>query len=402
MKYNRWIYGITTAAVLTILAACSKMDATYKDYLGNGENIYVGKVDSVTAQAGKDRLQLTFLLISDPKVSTYKVYWNGRQDSVVNNVVRGAGVDTIRVIIDKNLIEGPNNFEIFTFDTDGHTSVKVSTIGYMYGDNYESSLVNRALKSIGATEDGSKAVLTWFPARNGEVGVELVYMDNMDMEHKIIVPASETITEIADYKEKSPFQFRALYKPEESAIDTFPVEFSEDSLPVFERKLDKSQFLEYPLPTDASTGFGWVMPRLWDENINVGYATANGSGMNRWFTFDLGTTVTLSKYRLWQSQDRIFRDQNPYTWEIWGTDNPPADGSFTNWTKLMDCQAIKPSGLPLGQVSTEDQDYAKAGQEFVFADGLPPVRYIRIKYLSIWGNQSFLTLGEISFWTHDH
>jgi hypothetical protein len=401
MQPTKWFKYIGFGLIILALAACSKMDATYDEFLKDGEGIYVGKVDSVKVLAGKNRVQLYFLLISDPKISKYKVYWNNKADSIVNNVQRSAGVDTIRVIIDKNLQEGPNNFEIYTFDNLGHSSMKVEAQGNVYNNIYQAEIAARALKPVELTDDGLKVKLTWFPAVTGEVRTEITYTDNTNAVRSLTVTPDQLTTELPEYKEGGTFSFKTLYIPEPGAIDTFQVNSINYTMPLFERKLDKSLFKEKPLPSDVATGFGWVMPRLWDNNLGLGYATANNSGVGKWFTFDLGTTVTLSKYRLWQTQDRIYRDQNAKQWEIWGTDNPPADGSFTNWTKLMTCDSYKPSGLPLGQTSGADVAYAAAGQEYIFPAGLPPVRYIRIKVITNYGLQTFQTMGEITFWTKD-
>jgi hypothetical protein len=402
MQSKNFFQYIFCATLVVYATACSKMNATYDEFLEDGETIYVGKADSVKAMGGKNRLQLQFLLISDPKISRYKVYWNGRNDSLVNSVTRGAGVDTIRVIIDKNLVEGPNNFEIYTFDKLGHSSMKAEVIGYMYNTVYQSEIAPRAMKPLELSDDGLTVKLTWFPAQTGEVRTEVTYTDKTDVQRTITVLPGQLTTNLPDYKEGGAMSYKTFYTPEPAAIDVFTVNSLATTLPLFERKLDKSLFKEKVLPTDVATGFGWVMPRLWDNNLGLGYATANNSGVGKWFTFDMGVTANLSKYRLWQTQDRIYRDQNALTWEIWGTDNPPADGSFTNWTKLMTCQSIKPSGLPLGQTTAADVAYAAAGQEFIFPAGLPPVRYIRIKVITNYGLQTFQTMGEISFWTIDH
>jgi len=62
---------------------------------------------------------------------------------------------------------------------------------------------------------------------------------------------------------------------------------------------------------------------------------------------------------------------------------------------------IKPSGSPQGTVTTADTEFAAKGTEYIFPEGLPPVRYIRIKVIRNYVNQTFMTFGEMSFWTKD-
>lgn len=94
-----------------------------------------------------------------------------------------------------------------------------------------------------------------------------------------------------------------------------------------------------------------------------------------------------------------FQRGNLKTWEVWGrTDTPPADGSWDGWTKLMDCESHKPSGLPVGQHTAEDWEYLQAGEDFEFPAEAPPVRYIRFKVLETWGGMDFIHFTEFTFW----
>ncbi|MND70437.1 hypothetical protein D3C80_619420 [compost metagenome] len=87
--------------------------------------------------------------------------------------------------------------------------------------------------------------------------------------------------------------------------------------------------------------------------------------------------------------------------EIWGSNKPAADGSWDNWTKLADCESIKPSKLPGIEKNEADFAFAKAGEDFVLTEGLPKVRYIRIKVLETWGKANFATIGELNVYTKD-
>ncbi len=53
--------------------------------------------------------------------------------------------------------------------------------------------------------------------------------------------------------------------------------------------------------------------------------------------------------------------------EIWGSNNPNADGSWASWDSIGTFESFKPSGLPLGQVSAEDIQFARVdGEDFDF------------------------------------
>jgi len=402
MKTIKCVAYLFLCTIVFYMSSCTKMN-DYEKYMPTGEIKYTGKVDSTVVHSGNGRVKLTMMMGSDPTRTKIRMYWNNRADSSEMSFQPTAKMDTINMFVN-NLAQGSYIFNIYSYDDHGNSSVMSQASGIVYDGSYNSRLSNRVL-NLNLSDDGQKVVLNWSVANAGEIGIGIIYTDNAGVVHKTIVPKEESVTQIQDYKPGSILSYKSLYLPDPAAIDTFSINYSIVTLPLFERKLDKALFREMALPTDVGTGFGWLMPRLWNDQISPAdpnsFATNGGAGVNRWFTFDLGVTTTLSQYRVWQTQDRIYTDQNALTWEIWGSDNPPADGSFTNWTKLMDCQSIKPSGLPLGNNSQEDIDFAKAGQNFIFPVGLQPVRYIRIKVLSTYRDQSFMTFGEISFWTHD-
>lgn len=403
MKTIKFLAYLLLGVISCYLCSCSKINDVNK-FAPNGEIKYTGRVDSTIVYSGKGRIKLTMMLGNDLSRKKIKVYWNNRADSAEMNLQQTSKKDTVSMIIN-NLAEGQYNFNIYTYDDQGNSSVMSYANGTVYGSEYFATLANRTLKTLELSNDGQNAILNWPLASTGEFGIEIKYTANDGIAHKVIVPNNELTTVLSNYKPGSLLSYKSLFIPVPTAIDTFSLDYLIVTLPLFEIRLDKTLFKEKILPSDIGSGFGWLMPRLWNDQISNAdpnsFATSGGSGVNRWFTFDLGVTKTLSRYKVWQTQDRIYTDQNALTWEIWGSDNPAADGSFTNWTKLMNCQSIKPSGLALGSKSAEDIEFAKAGQGFALSTGLPPVRYIRIKVLTNYKDPSFMTFGEISFWTHD-
>ncbi|TKG94995.1 DUF4959 domain-containing protein [Puteibacter caeruleilacunae] len=181
----------------------------------------------------------------------------------------------------------------------------------------------------------------------------------------------------------------------ENLSDTVQGEFN----PLLEIELDKANFGTYVLPTDKSSDYGWPIEGLWDGKLTRGYHTAVGSGMPQQVTIDLGAEVKLSRYKIWQRQDNwIWTHGNPRRWEIWGSVHPAADGSYDGWVKMLDCENVKPSGLPAGENSNEDVALAKRGDEFVFDLNSEPVRYIRLRTLETWSGGDFMHVAEMSFW----
>lgn len=393
------IYNVICfCTILWCLSSCTKEDA-YKEFMKGGEISYAGRVDSITVHPGNQRIQLSLALGSDPLVTKVKAFWNDHRDSTILTVNRTSGKDTVNLII-SNLTEGNYNFSVFTMDNKNNSSVAVNASGTVYGPSYFNSLVNRRIKELGFSNDGTKLELSWAAPSIDEIGVELRYLGTDNQEKIFVVPGGQLKTELTAVKDGSVLKYRSLFKPEPNAIDTFSPEYTAVNIPFFERKLDKSKFMELILPGDARTAHGWLMPFLWDDKYNPpGFATTPGVPL--WFTFDTGVSSTPSRIRTWQANDRLYSGESVRKFEVWGSNDPNPDGSWSSWTKLLTAESVKPSGLPLGENTAADIDYAKAGEEFVFPAGLPKVRYIRLKLLENWGGAGFMTMEEITLWTND-
>lgn len=380
------------------ISSCTKED-DYKEMTKEGEIYYPGKADSVAAHGGNKRIKLQVHLGNDPLVTRVKAFWNNNSDSAVVNVVKTTGKDIVDLLIN-NLNQGTYSFDVYTYTAENAKSIVKKVTGMVYGDNYLKVLSNRTIKTIGYSLDGKNLVIDWNSALDGEKSIELKYTDEAGATKILIVPGGALKTELSGYKSDTKLRYRSVFLPEPEAIDEFSVDYTEVGIPVFERQLDKSKFKEYVLPTDARDAWGWLMPYLWNENYGTpGFATTNG--IPQWFTFDMGESVSISRFKTWQASDRLYRGENVKKFELWGSNNPAADGSWTGWAKLADCQSVKPSGLPGTEMTAGDADYARAGEEFKFPAGTPKVRYIRLKVLETWGNGSFITMAELGLWTSD-
>lgn len=211
---------------LLLLSACRKQD-DYKKFIKNGEILYTGKADSLQVHPGRNRVELSWLLIADPKVSRSKIYWNNRRDSASIDIKRSAGVDTIRFVIN-NLEERAYGFEVFNFDKDGNISVRTEANGFVYGPLYEDALLSRA---IGNTEmrDGN-AVIPWanIDTTGGIIAMQLQYTSSDHVLHDTIIHAEPEVqvTILRNYLSASNFRYRTLYLPDPLAVDTFYTTFA--------------------------------------------------------------------------------------------------------------------------------------------------------------------------------
>lgn len=212
------------------IISCRKQD-DYKNYLNGGEILYTGKADSVQVHPGRNRVELYWLLISDPTIVRSKVYWNNHADSTEVAISRTAGIDTIRLLI-SNLAERTYDFEIINYDKVGHASMKAHTIGTVYGTTYESALLNRGINNAEWTEN--EAHITWsdVDSATGVLGMQLRYTDADNKLHDTLIPAvmEGQMSTWANYPSNTPFEYRTMYRPDTLAIDTFYTDWEAKTL----------------------------------------------------------------------------------------------------------------------------------------------------------------------------
>jgi hypothetical protein len=185
--------------------------------------------------------------------------------------------------------------------------------------------------------------------------------------------------------------------------------------PLFELPLAKSLYKEMqPViwPGDIRANFSnngtdpTGVKAMWDgQTVNfpsVAYTppTITDQGPHS-ITFDLGQLAQLSRLVIWDYPETISGRKTYYyrgnikNFEIWGSDNPNPDGSYASWFKLGTYTSVKPSGLPYGEVSDEDQTTAAAGLSYDLDINVPKLRYLRIKCINNWQGTNFLMISEV-------
>ncbi len=286
--------------MLTLLFACSKMDEFRDKYMADGSIVYPGKMDSVKAYSGRNRAEITGLFTSDPKITKYKVFWNSRQDSIEVPVTRTTGVDTAAVII-PDLPEGLMSFEVRTYDAHGNISIPVTTSANIYGELYQSALINRGIANAEMQNDGS-ALIKWADASSdaGTVSMRIKYTDNTGMAHDTLILSvlTDMTTTLPAFKVGSGISYQTAYLPNATAIDTFYTAF--EAFPV---KADVTAlYLKNTGPFDRATydGGRWgTLAAPWVTSANVinhsgygGYASETWLNVGGFLVMESGWSGT--------------------------------------------------------------------------------------------------------------
>jgi hypothetical protein len=168
--------------------------------------------------------------------------------------------------------------------------------------------------------------------------------------------------------------------------------------PIFETRLDRNKFKVVELTGDAGAAGGWPKTNMWNDQFgDNGYSSPANSGI--WphsFTMDLGVLAKMSRVRIFQRLGPyIYAEGNPRKFEVWGCETLDPSGSWDNWTKLMDCTSIKPSGQPINQNSAEDIDRATNGEDFISPPTNPKVRYLRFRVSQTWAGGDNFQISEL-------
>lgn len=172
--------------------------------------------------------------------------------------------------------------------------------------------------------------------------------------------------------------------------------------PLYEEEIPKNNWKNMKLPTDTwQQAEGYVLEQLWNNQINwSGFASSNSSTQPQHFTIDLGQEITLSRFKIHQFYDapgHFYNGSALKKFELYGSNSPDLDGGWENWQLLGTFESFKPSGLPRGQHTQEDIQYAGIdGEDFEFEEQPPAVRYLRLRTLESYSSAGQVTISELT------
>lgn len=194
-KTNILFFILLTLSSLWFIQ-CDDMDNLYRDYIDQGERIYLGKPDSLIAMSGVGRIKLKWCVNADPKIEETIVYWNLRQDSVVKTFQRDKkGIQADSLIIE-NLAEGLYTFELFNRNKRGERSLMSTVQGQVYGENYIATLKNRTVTSMqilsfDKEKQSADIEIVWGPRLNGSLFSKISYKKRSSGEYVEVLASND-------------------------------------------------------------------------------------------------------------------------------------------------------------------------------------------------------------------
>jgi hypothetical protein len=274
-----------------IIAGCSKKNEAYKDLLKGGEIHYPGIVQNAVYRAGNLRTMLVWNPSPDPKIVSYKIFWNNKQDSMLVTANSHNPKDTVGVII-PNLSEGTYNFNIYSIDAEERNSISVNINGVrVYGSKYTSGLFNRPYNAttpylLDLLNGNVKVQFNTADSIN--TGTQISYTDNDDQLRTLDLSGDSSGITLTNFKFGTTVTYQSGYIPQRNALDTFTVT-DITSFPTITRAGDVTAvFIKNPgdpfYRSDNGSG-KWGLPRDWQVNANAinqdngqggGWSTDNG------------------------------------------------------------------------------------------------------------------------------
>jgi len=183
--------------------------------------------------------------------------------------------------------------------------------------------------------------------------------------------------------------------------------------PLLEEELQKNLFKSYPLPPFNNESFdGYTLiSNLWNNKTGEWYygysAYMSKSGTvvpsaNKAaeFSFDVGRSIKLSRFKLFHpfyytSYVYAFKGYTPKEFEIWGSNDPAADGSWESWTLIGEFTSKKPEKMSANDLITYG---TIQGEDFSIPVNTGSFRYYRWKIKANWGTENSTSIDEITLW----
>ena len=215
-------------SILCFFYSCNGMLDGIQPYLDEGEKSYVGKLDSLKAFTGKNRIKIEGKMmygVNQVKcVISYKDPITLEEKFKEFPIERTEPRETFEFMLEI-LTEGQYDFSIVTYDPKNNTSIPTEVSAYAYGELYQQALTNRILHSIspeqkeivnesGQSERIWAAKLNWNISRgDGLVGCNLEYERQDGTLGSKYISVDETTTELDNFKANGILRYNSIYKP---------------------------------------------------------------------------------------------------------------------------------------------------------------------------------------------
>lgn len=394
----------TGLLVLSFLISCDKQEMKEPAYIDNEKP---GVIENVVLTPIHGGFDITYSLPDDDDLLYVKAVYednNGNTSEVKSSIYS----PKIQILGFNNIIE--KEIKIFAVDRSENMSDPIIVSGQPL-----EAPINLIEKSLSITAAFGGAKFSW--TNKAEAPMFILFLaENEDGEmelQKTLATSLDSSKFTLRGFESEPRKFAAVIRDKwDYFSDTiYPATPDLKLTPYFEERFDfkkfnhMDQFFENDSKWDA-WGYSYTYAFDGDEKGKSFCHSYSTMALPHIISIDLGQEVILSRVVLYQRQGSngkgnfAYGDNNPKDYIFYGKRelNLPEDksGDLSSWDIIKECESIKPSGLPLWQVSDEDMatHYAGEEQEIEFDK---PIRYFRMSTSSNWANNAVVNFSEITF-----
>jgi len=310
---NKWLVLI---CIILTATGCENMNDKHRPYIEDGEIIYIGKVDSLKAFPGNERILFRYW-ISDPRVKTLTVSWSLGKELLEMNIPAHSPTEPFDVYIGKNektIAEGSYTFQWIARDNHDNTSIIFENGANIYGQRYKNRLSNRSL--LGAEVAGNDVTLTWGGIMSDEeVGIRVSYTNTAEASIvKDYTSAEASSVVIPDVKLTAPITYQTLYLPEPTAIDTFSTEPQKADMQSTVNVVLNKPVTHSDADPAANTG------QMAVDGVTEGNATrwvSNNSNSEHWIEVDIQGSFAINAFRMWRDLSNAAQRMKQFRLQAW-------------------------------------------------------------------------------------
>lgn len=354
--------------------SCEKLEDIRGEFLEEGNIVYAVKPDTVQVFGGRNRVKIKYLLFNAAKVNKCVVEWQNGTEVREFDISPSLPLDSVEIMLD-GLEEKSYLFKVYNLDSEGNRSIKIQATGTTYGDIYQSSLINRPVKSILGGNLVDSVAISWGQAPQGYAGIEISY-NNADGEAVTrTIPHGEEMTVLRNWEPLGVMSYKTIFKPEVNAVDTFLTESETVQLP------DKISFnaikldnTDWVITEQNSSISGYEAENTIDGNIETIWHTdytAAGPDYPHHFVIDMTNQAIVSKVVLYR------RTSN--------------DGTMATKIEIQ-TSVDNVTWTSQGSFSYDSEETSRE----ILLTARPVARYV--KYIALEGTLTFTSLAEIEIY----
>lgn len=384
---------------LLAFQACNPdLRSTYKDYLGDGETIYVGKLADVELLPGNKRFVLQG---STRYMNTARKIHITLVDTDYDFLVDvDPSIGHFEYSFD-NIPAGNYYVEVTAQDKDGNESIPETYNVDVYDTSSAANFYSKRVVTASFTAlAGTMGV--FFNNVEEATSVRFVYLDETGKEVVEVLPGNVHDFYMSSWKDQSEVQVFTRILPSAKALDELEMpEAQTFTLPAVPEEMELPRsYWKWPECTSDTWGtqYGGRIETLWDGlygSSNSGYHSGDNSyavrGVPHHVTIDLGIRACMTRGRIMFRPNGSWQDWPAKHMEIWAH----ADGNAADFLEITDKY-----DTPAGQFESESlaKGWVKIADYWPEEEKLASYKFIDFPIDSKYENLRYLRYRIVEGW----